>query len=187
MDVFLEYLMKKKSSPLEGLQKFALVIGAVFACIFVVILFQMLGSFIASYSLFGVAGVVYLTVVLLRNFNLEYEYIFTNGDLDIDVIKGRTTRKRLTSLHCRSIEIMASERNGKFKNDFASQAISKRFNAVYDASKGGIYHVLYTYDGERLLLTFQPPVKLLAAMQKMNPRNVYLEPEDIETETEIHS
>ena len=184
MDVFLEYLMRKKASRLEGLQKFGLIIAAVLLCYVVLIIFQLLGSFIASYSLFGVAGVVYLTVVLMRNFNIEYEYIFTNGDLDIDVIKGRATRKRLTSLHCRNIEIMASDKNEQFKRNFESSNISKRFNAVYDSERGGIYHVLYTYDGERLLLTFQPPVKLLAAMQKMNPRCVHLEPEDVDTDTD---
>lgn len=183
MDVFLEYLMRKKSTPMDVLKKIGLVLGAVLASIAVIIGFQLLGSFMTSYILLGIAGVVYFTVVLARNFNIEYEYIFTNGDLDIDVVKARKTRKRLVSLQCKNIELMAAEANMTFKRDFENQSISKRFNAVYDAAKGGIYHVIFVYDGEKILLSFQPPKKLLAAMKKMNPRCIHLEPADAEAET----
>ncbi len=186
MDVFLEYLMRKKPTGLDVLKKLGLVLAAVLVSMLVIIGFPMLGSFMTSYVLLGVAAVVYGAVVLLRNFNLEYEYIFTNGDLDIDIVKAQKTRKRLTSLKCKSIELMASAQNMTYKREFESEAISKRYNAVYDPSQGGIYHVLFIFDGERRLLTFQPPAKLLAAMQKMNPRCVHVEPGDIggESETE---
>jgi len=41
-----------------------------------------------------------------------------------------------------------------------------------------VYHVIYIRDGERLLLTWQPPRALLAAMKKTNPRVITIAPED---------
>ncbi len=179
MDIFLEYLMKKKQTGLDVLKQLGVLVAAVIASFLVMFIFQMLGDFLASYTLLGVAGVTYGMVVVLRNFNLEYEYIFTNGDLDIDIIKARKVRKRLVSLQCKRIEIMASDKNTTYRSDFESESISKRFNAVYNPALGGIYHVVFTYDGERIMLTFQPPAKLLTAMKELNPRCVFVDDEDI--------
>lgn len=184
MDVFLEYLMKKKQTGLDVLKQLGLILAAIVFSYVVMVVFQMLGSFFASYTLLAVAGVFYGTWILLRNYKLEYEYIFTNGDLDIDVIKAQKTRKRLVSLQCKKIELMASDKNMTYKRDFESDSISKKFNAVFDSALGSVYHVLFTYDGERMLLTFQPPAKLLDAMKKMNPRCVFVDEEDLAEETE---
>ncbi len=184
MDVFLEYLMKKKQTGMDVLKQLGLILAGVVASYLVMVLFSMLGNFFASYTLLGVAGVFYGTWILLRNYNLEYEYIFTNGDLDIDVIKAQKTRKRLVSLQCKKIEIMASDKNAVYKREFESDSISKKYNAVFDPALGSIYHVLFTYDGERMLLTFQPPAKLLEAMKKLNPRCVFADEEDLMEEPE---
>ncbi len=180
MDIFLEYLLRKKSSGIDVVKKLGLVLAAVAACVIIIFAFSLV-QFLRAYILLGIAAVIYGLVVLMRNFSLEYEYIFTNGDLDIDIVKAQTTRKRMVNLSCKNIELMASDKNMNYKRDFESDSISKKFNAVYDASLGGIYHVLFVRDGERIMLTFQPPVKLLAAMKKMNPRCVNLDPEDVTT------
>jgi len=179
MDTFLEYLMRKKSTPLDMLKKLGLVVATFVASVAVTIIFPMIGSFMTPYILLGIAGVIYGAVVLLRNFSLEYEYIFTNGDLDVDIVKAQHSRKRMTSLKCKNIEVMASDKNMEFKREFENESISKKFNAVFDAAAGGIYHVLFVNDGEKLLLTFQPPAKLLTAMKNYNPRCVHVDPEDV--------
>ena len=175
----LEYLMRKKSTPLDMLKKLGLVVATFVASVAVTIIFPMIGSFMTPYILLGIAGVIYGAVVLLRNFSLEYEYIFTNGDLDVDIVKAQHSRKRMTSLKCKNIEVMASDKNMEFKREFENESISKKFNAVFDAAAGGIYHVLFVNDGEKLLLTFQPPAKLLTAMKNYNPRCVHVDPEDV--------
>lgn len=179
MDVFLEYLMKKKQTGLDVLKQLGIILAGVIVAYAVMVIFTMLPSFFGAYWLLGVVGVFYGTWVLLRRYNLEYEYIFTNGDLDIDMIKAQKTRKRMVSLQCKKIEIMASDKNMTYKREFESDSISKKYNAVFDPALGGVYHALFTYDGERMLLTFQPPTKLLDAMRKMNPRCVLVDEEDL--------
>lgn len=65
-------------------------------------------SFLAPMSLLlrliitGVAiyGGVYLTKML----NVEYEYIVTNGEVDVDIITSKSKRKRLITFDCKDIE-----------------------------------------------------------------------------------
>lgn len=178
MDIFMEYLMQKKPSRSDGFKKLGLACGTLLACYIVMILFSMIGSFMNAYMLPGMAAVIYGAIVLNRNFNVEYEYIFTNGELDVDLIKAKKIRKRLAGFPCARIELMASAENDQFLPEFESDSVSQRFQAVYDPKAGGIYHVLYTRDGEKLLLTFQPPAKLLSAMKQYNPRCIHIKPGD---------
>lgn len=175
MDVFLEYLLEKKSTPIDMLKKLGVVLAAFVLMIVVINILSMFGAFVVSYMPLFLAGIVYAAYVVMRNFNIEYEYIFTNGDLDIDIIKSRKVRKRLTNLNTKQIEIMARKENDVYKRDFESEAIAKKYDAVYDPSKGGIFCIIYNVDGVRTLLTFQPPEKLAEAMKKMNPRAVVLD------------
>lgn len=183
MDVFLEYLIRKKPSGVDVAKKLGLVLAAVLVSIVVIMFFSAI-PILRSYVFVALAGVVYGLVVLLRNFNVEYEYIFTNGDLDIDIVKAQRSRKRMVSLKVRDIEVMASDANTTYKQDFENDHFSKKYRAVFDETQGHIYHVIFSSDGKRIRLTFQPPAKLLEAMKKMNPHSVNVDPEDMPADKE---
>lgn len=176
MDTFLEYLMKKKPTGMDFLKRLGIVLAALVLCYLVILGFSQV-QFLRAYIFIALAGVVYFSIIFMRNFDLEYEYIYTNGDLDIDIVKGRKTRKRMASLNTKHIELMASDKNMTYKRDFEG-TFAKKYNAVFDSAQGRVYHIIFSNNGERTLLTFQPPVKLLAAMQKMNPRLVHVDAED---------
>lgn len=104
MDTFSEQLVTKAPNKEFFTKRFMIIIGSMFLCFI---------SFVAAF--FGIpvftqlwiaiiAGVCYGGYKLLLSLNIEYEYIITNGDMDIDVIKGKTTRKRLCSLSVKNIE-----------------------------------------------------------------------------------
>ncbi|MBE7040875.1 MAG: hypothetical protein E7400_02790 [Ruminococcaceae bacterium] len=177
MDIFLEYLMKKKPTWLDFLKKLGIVLAALVLCYLVLIGFWQV-QFLRAYIFIALAGVVYFAMIFMRNFDLEYEYIFTNGDLDIDKVKARKTRKRMVSLSCKNIELMASDKNMTYKRNFEDGAFAQKYDAVFNPEEGRVYHVIFSKNGERSLLTFQPPVKLLEAMRKMNPRCVNVDVED---------
>ena len=181
MDTFLEYLMKKKPTGMDFLKRLGIVLAALVLCYLIILGFSQV-QFLRAYIFIALAGVVYFSIIFMRNFDLEYEYIYTNGDLDIDMVKGRKTRKRMIGLSCKNIELMASDKNMTYKRDFEGGNFAKKYNAVFNPADGRVYHVIFSKDGERSLLTFQPPVKLLEAMQKMNPRCVNVDNEDKITE-----
>lgn len=173
MDIFLEYLLDKKSTAADMLKKVGIILAAIVVMILIVNVMALFGTVLLSYMPLALAAEVYGVYLLIRNFNIEYEYIFTNGELDIDIIKSRRSRKRLTSLNTKNIELMARKENDLYRRDFENESIAKKYDAVYDPAKGDIYCVLYSVDGVRSLLTFQPPEKLVEAMQKLNPRAVH--------------
>ena len=157
------------------MKKAGIVLAAVVLMFLVVNIFAIFGPVLMSYAPLAIAAVVYGAYILMRNFNIEYEYIFTNGELDVDIIKSRRVRKRLISMSTKNIELMARQDNDVYRCDFESEAIVKKYDAVYDPAKGGIYCVLFHADGVRSMLTFQPPEKLVEAMKKMNPRAIHEE------------
>ncbi len=58
---------------------------------------------------FGIAlaaGAIYGAYYLFQRLNREYEYIYTGGEVDIDVIYGRSKRQRLITLKPRQVEFM---------------------------------------------------------------------------------
>jgi len=166
MDIFLEYLVAKKSAS-DKIKRMLLIpacilvcIASLYACLFIFVGFIWLVP-----PIWG--GVIYGTVLLRRNFSIEYEYIFTNGQLDIDIIKGRLKRKNLASVLCRNIEYMAPY-NGVNMSD------REEIYAIYDESRQGKYYADFTQGGVRYRLLFQPPEKILSNMKKYNPRNINL-------------
>ncbi len=167
MDIFCEYLVKKKSSS-DNLKR----VGLVFLCVFVCVFSAYLGIFTPLMKYIWLVPpiwgmVIYGTRYFSKKFSVEYEYIFTNGQLDVDIIMGRERRKNMVSIHCRSIEYMAPY-NG------SNMSERKIIDAIYDESRRGKYYADFSYNGEACRLLFQPPEKILNNMKKYNPRNINL-------------
>lgn len=163
MDAFLEFLVKKKSRS-DDVKRAGLTILCIIVCL-VFVLVSLSNRSLFSIMPILVAGAIYGTVILRRNFNIEYEYIFTNGILDIDVIKGRARREKLISVPCKSIEHM-----GAVTTIRSTQ--NRVVNAMYDESRPGKFCITFSDGGQKTELYFQPPEKLLLAMKKYNPRNI---------------
>ena len=166
MDIFCEYLVQKKSTR-NNLKKAGLILLCIFVCLISLVLCTTV--FIPYLWLvppiWGAA--IYGTWYFSQNFSVEYEYIFTNGQLDIDVILGRSRRKNMVSILCRNIEYMApltSENNSG----------RKIYDAIYDERRRGKYYADFSQGGVACRLLFQPPEKILTNMKKYNPRNINL-------------
>ncbi len=65
-----------------------------------VMLFSKLGVFAFVLIIAAIAGGIWLT----RQLNVEYEYIFTNGEMDVDLITNKASRKRLITFKCKDID-----------------------------------------------------------------------------------
>ena len=166
MDLFCEYLVKKKSTS-DALKRTGLWALCILVCMVIAYLGFAKFHFLISAVPILIAAAIYGTVIYGRNFSLEYEYVFTNGVLDIDVIKGRARRVHLISVPCRRIEYM-----GPMPKNYTSP--NKVVNAIYDENRLGKYVVTFSDHGTVTDLLFQPPEKLLQNMKKYNPRNINL-------------
>lgn len=90
-DFYSEQLVAKKSGGSETAKKILIGVltALVAAFLFLIIIFPL--------SLLLVGLVFYGGYYLMTGIDTEYEYILTNGDLDIDKITGKRKRKRLLS------------------------------------------------------------------------------------------
>ena len=108
-DIYLEYILKKKKT---GGQK-AIIAVIIFAAIIVSVALLLLifatatalsgtqfGSFSFSIGLVLIAFAWYGAYLLMSMQNIEYEYILTNSEIDIDKIMSKKARKRIARFDC---------------------------------------------------------------------------------------
>jgi len=104
-DVFKEQLVAKKRTIKDYILVILIMLVAIVLLLFVI---PMLGTF----SLLAVALILFGTYWLIQRFDIEYEYILTNDELDVDKIIGKSKRKKLLTVSVKEFEIMAHV-NGK--------------------------------------------------------------------------
>ena len=157
-----------KPTAKEIALKAGIVFLAVLLSLSVFVLFISVAA-LRAFSFFAVLCIGYLAYILITRMSIEYEYIFTNGDLDIDIIRGKKFRKRLTSIKCKNIRIMEMTEDVQPKTRTGEKSII----AVYNRDASEIYKIEATKDGGRdVLIYFQPTEKLICEMKKFNPRNI---------------
>ena len=104
-----------------------------------------------------------------KRFNLEYEYIYYNGDVDIDVIKGMMKRKRLFSVNAKTLEVLAPS---------GSVELQQYSNLkTYDCSTNTgnkTYEMVFTKGEKKVKVIFEPNDTILHGMRMFAPRKVFL-------------
>lgn len=111
-----------------------------------------------QFGLLLVAGVIYGAYWLFQRLNQEFEYIYTNGEVDIDVIYGRSSRKRLLTIKANQVEVMA-----KYEDGFASYRKNPSLRFL-DASGKDIkdaYYAVVNANGQKTLVLFSPSGRLV--------------------------
>lgn len=166
MDIFLEKIVKHKKTFMDTLISVGIVVLAL-------LLIVILSSFpsIRGFSPFYIVGLGYLAYFFIRNRNIEYEYIVTNGDLDIDTIIAQRKRKRLFSAECRNFEVVAKMNSDQY--DYNMKSIKNRIYAVSSMESQDIYFISLVKDGQKTLVFFEPHPKMIESFKKYIPRKVF--------------
>ena len=68
--------------------------------------------FIPRLAVLIAALLFYGAIYVNQRFNIEYEYILTNGELDVDKILAQRSRSRLFTLKCADIEAVGQYKKG---------------------------------------------------------------------------
>ena len=168
MDTFMEKLVTRKKTYIEHLITAGILIGSLLL-ITVVLSIQILVQL--GLSLIFAVGIGYLAYVLITSRNIEYEYIVTNGDLDIDMIISKRKRKRLFSASCKEFDIVSPVKSSHFNQSV--QNIKNRIDASSSADSPDAYFITLNYNGERTLVIFEPTEKMLTNFRIYIPRKVF--------------
>lgn len=195
MDIFMEYIVKKKKSTKD----IALIALAAFAATILSIAVilgglligipkegatqaQSVGSMFSGFSLLIVAAIWYGVYWVVNYRNVEFEYILTNSEIDIDKIIAKKRRKRLLSFDFKEAEILANIKDGDHNYEYKNQSKQvKLFDCTGNPDNGNIYFSDFSKDGEKSRLLFQPTSKMLDSIAKLCPRKVFIH-NDFDTE-----
>ncbi len=167
MDTFLEKLVAKKKTMTDHLITAGVIIGSILL-ILVVMAIPLLAQL--GMSPLVAAGILYLAFRIITSRNIEYEYIVTNGDLDIDKIISKRKRKRIFSANCKEFDIVSPVKSNSFSQSV--QSIRNRIDATSSIDSPDAYFITLNYKGERTLVIFEPSQKMLDNLRFYIPRKV---------------
>ncbi len=107
MDRFSEQLIERQGDKKASLYKGLVIAGTAVVVILLAVLLVWSQFTLSLLCLTASIGAVWLSMYLCKGFDIEYEYIVTNDDLDVDKIAGKRKRTRLISVDLKSVDEFA--------------------------------------------------------------------------------
>lgn len=164
-DVCVEYMVKKKDTVLDWIKKIGVILTGFILATLVIdfVTFKPDGRPFMSLGYLIAIAILYLSYYLVKNMSIEYEYILTNGDMDIDKIMAKNSRKRVISLKCNEFEAfgkyIAGDENKKTCDIkiFACDSLSSDdlYYCISRSAKHGRAFVVFNAN-ERVLTAIKP-------------------------------
>ncbi len=158
-DFYTEQLIKKQGDMKD------LVIKAVLVAVAIV---SVLTVFIFPMGLLFPIIIIALVWFLISRLNVEYEYLYVNGDLDIDKIMNKSKRKRVFSTNVKEMELLApvdSPKLGQFGN-------AKVINLSSGRADARLYAMVVANNGQTAKLIFEPNDTIIEGLFMLAPRKV---------------
>lgn len=163
MDTFFEQIVKVKRTG----GQIAAIVGIILLTVIVLWAVVFIGiPMIGSLSFIVGFGACWGAYKLITRTFVEYEYIFTNGDLDVDKIIARSSRKRVASVNC-----AAAERYGKY-NPAArvSDSVKKVYMCCDADDENAKFIIAPTKKEGTVMIVFAPDERLRGVIEKAVPR-----------------
>ena len=165
-DLFSEVLIKRKPEAANIILKYLPLCAGVLC---------LLGGIILHPALLLPGAVLLgLGIWLMPRQDIEYEYSYVNGLLDIDCIYGKRSRKRQASYDLSQMEIMAPAGSPFLDNAGGKALKTVDYSSGYETDRGSVYAVVIPYNGERRLLLFQPSESMKKDLRMRMPSRVHL-------------
>ena len=165
-DVFKEQLVKRRPDAKATMTKAALILAALFLMGLVLVL---LGANPFTFMLwFAILFGVYF---VFRRLNIEYEYVLTNNELDIDIIYGKSRRRRIFTANVRDFEAFRQAGGSEMEHSFSSA--QARVDYSSGVGGGDKYELLVNHKGKKMRIIFEPNEDLLSSIIPFLKRGTY--------------
>lgn len=154
-----------KRKPGAGTMGLKLLMGlAILAGLFI----MSLGSVLSIVGAALIVGSFYFFPKL----NIEYEYVFVDGQLDFDKIYGKAKRRTLLRIDFEQVEIMAPSTSHELDSYNQIKCEEKDFTS---GDKDKKFYVIIAHAAEKKLkISFEPSEKMIAMIKQKSPRKVVL-------------
>lgn len=166
-DSYCEWLVARKQTAMTAVLK-ALIVTAGVVVLLIGILFA--GRTMSISLLIGVGAIVG-AYFLSKSFNIEYEYIFTGGELSVDKVIDQNRRKNVLTVDMQAIELVAKYQSGPMATYRNNQDLKV---TDYSSAKDpeNVYAMVLTGGDHRGIFLFDPNEKMLKMMRNYAPRKI---------------
>jgi len=168
METFIEKIVHKKKTPMDR----AISVGIIFASFLVAFFVMMvLPNFlpmeIMSFAFLLAVGAIFFGFRLQSRTNLEFEYLVTNGSLDIDKIISQRKRVRIFSSDCKEFEAVGRVKSKNYGPHVTNGA--EQIFAGTSMDSESLYFVTLPYKGKKTVLFFEPDQRMLDSFRRFIP------------------
>lgn len=162
MDTYLEQIVRiRLDRKAKGL----------IAAILGVDLLLVAGLVILAFAIHPMLVPIILTVVgfgtfkLISMLSVEFEYIITNGDLDIDKITAKSSRKRM-----HTVKLATVEKYGKYNGQPAPGSVKETLFYCNRDAEDAVYLILPVKDKGNVMMVLELDERMKEAAEKFIPR-----------------
>lgn len=169
MVAYCEYMFSKRKTPRDY------VINTITVLVAIVLIY-----FLTTLILFGITSMVFLipaiwfgiiwgALKIIQGRNIEYEYLLTGCDLDVDKITNKSRRHRIVSVRRREIEIIAPMDSDKLPSNWKNL---KTIDVTSGYNPDAVY-VMIANISEKTAVIFEPSEKMKENYSAKLPSNVF--------------
>ena len=164
MDTFFEQII-----PIKKTGKTVAAIIGIWFLVFIVIMLSVLTGILFAFlpmALLAEFGLCYGAYKLSTRFYIEYEYIITNGTMDVDKIIAKSSRKRMLSFELQSVS-----RIEKFNPSQLNTVNQKNVVMACNPDDPDAYLLVSETEGKgSRYLVFAPDERIRGAIVKFVPK-----------------
>lgn len=132
------------------------------------------GLFFHPLALIAAIGLGIADYFIIPKTDLEYEYLFVNGELDIDMIMSKTKRKKVKTLNLTEADLVAPVNSHRMDYYNSNQKLK-----VQDYSSGNPQHkkfaIIIRDNGETCKILIEPDETMANAIKNSAPSKVFLD------------
>ena len=159
-DFYTEQLVKRQKASCATAIKALLIVVTVLSIVLI---------FMIPFGIIGPVAMIVLDIFIFRNMDVEYEYLFVNGSLDIDKIMAKSRRKKMFSMEITDLEIMARSGSPELRPYQGLKSVDYSSGAA-DADT---YELIVVSNGEKKKIIFEPNETICEGMKMMAPRKIF--------------
>ncbi|MBQ7915740.1 MAG: hypothetical protein IJ315_03005 [Firmicutes bacterium] len=161
-NTFIEHMVRRDDKQSRIIKKVGIIVGLL------VINVLALNFLTMFYSIVIGASAIFL-FLFWRRIGQEFEYIYTDGLIDIDVIYGQSSRKRLLSVDAKNFLVIAPADSKTHQRE-----IEAKYDKTIDAGSGKINEKSYVgivkVEDKTIKLIFEPNDRIITALKRYIPR-----------------
>lgn len=163
-DLYTEVMVEKKVTVKETAIKISM--------IFLTVLTAVVGLTLIPLALIAAVVLGIMDYIFIPKLSVEYEYLYVNGELDIDRIYSRSKRKKGGSFDLSKMEVMApvnSHHLDSYRNNTSIKTVD--FSSGNPDAK--VFAVIIPGDKEMRRILFEPNDVMLRDIRTKMPRKVF--------------